>query len=80
MRLKFYLIPLVLASLCNKVLSQDNHPIVDKFSNFPSTFFSTVNQKTATLEARLTKQTEKYLQRLAKREKKLGFCKILKLY
>jgi hypothetical protein len=71
MRLKFYLILLVMASLYNKVLSQDSVSVVDKISSFPSLFFTKVNQKTNKLEDRLTKQTGKYLQRLAKREKKL---------
>jgi hypothetical protein len=72
MRPKFYLILLVMASLYNnKVLSQDSISVVDKISNFPSSFFTKVNQKTNKLEDRLTKQTGKYLQRLAKREKKL---------
>jgi hypothetical protein len=39
--------------------------------NFPSSFFSRINHRAASLEDRLTKQTERYLQRLAKRERKL---------
>jgi hypothetical protein len=54
-----------------QALSQDKNPGIDKVINFPTSFFTKVNQKTTKLEDRITKQTERYLQRLAKREQKL---------
>jgi hypothetical protein len=51
--------------------AQDNLSTVDKVINFPTSFLNKVQNKYANLEDRLTRQTEKYLMRLAKREKKL---------
>ncbi|OQP66427.1 hypothetical protein A3860_13120 [Niastella vici] len=44
---------------------------MDKVINFPTSFLNKVQNKYTNLEDRLTRQTEKYLIRLAKREKKL---------
>ena len=68
---KLFLVLLVIANLYTCACAQDSPSPTDKVINFPSSFFTKVNNKTAALENRLTKQTEKYLQRLAKREKKL---------
>jgi hypothetical protein len=57
--------------LCQASLAQGNSATLDKFPDFPSSFFNTVNKKTTKLQAQLTKDSEKYLLRLAKREKKL---------
>jgi hypothetical protein len=57
--------------ICKPALSQNQGAGLDKVLDFPSSFFNKVNQKTTKLEARLTKQTEQYLQRLARREQKL---------
>jgi len=43
----------------------------DKIINFPSTFFSRIQGKTADLDKQLTQQTEKYLEKMAKREERL---------
>jgi hypothetical protein len=51
--------------------AQESAPVVDKIINFPTTFFSKVQNKYSNLEDRVTKQTTKYLQRLAKKEKKM---------
>src|SRR5690349_11826849 len=69
----FFLISLVYISmLWGRVsLAQEKKPIIDRIINFPTTFFNKVNSKYCNLEDRLTKQTEKYLQRLAKKEKKM---------
>jgi hypothetical protein len=52
-------------------MAQEKEPLADKIINFPTSFFNKVQNKYANLEDRLTKQTEKYLMRLAKREKRL---------
>lgn len=51
--------------------AQQAESVADRIINFPTTFLSKVQNKYANLDERLTKQTEKYLMRLAKREKKL---------
>src|SRR5580658_2402493 len=43
----------------------------DKIVNFPSKLFSKIQHKTADLDQQLTKQTERYVQRMMKREDKL---------
>ena len=43
----------------------------NKILNFPSKLFSRIQHKTADLDRQLTKQTEKYLQRMMKREDRL---------
>jgi hypothetical protein len=54
---------------CQVSRAQQQESIVDKVINFPTSFFSKVQNKYASLEDRMTKQTEKYLQRLAKKKK-----------
>lgn len=56
--------------ICKSSVAQDKEPVVDKIINFPTSFFNKVQNKYANLEDRLAKQTEKYLLRLAKREKR----------
>ena len=51
--------------------AQEIDSLVEKITGFPNRFFSRMKNKTTGLDARLTKQTEKYLTRLAKKEKKL---------
>ena len=67
------LIVLVCLSIfCGKMfMAQESAPVVDKIINFPTTFFSKVQNKYSSLEDRVTKQSVKYLQRLAKKEKKM---------
>ncbi|OQP54571.1 hypothetical protein A4H97_21620 [Niastella yeongjuensis] len=57
--------------LCEFLQAQDNPATIDKIVNFPSSFFTKVNKKTSDLEDGLTRQTEKYLQKQARREEKL---------
>jgi hypothetical protein len=45
--------------------------MADKVFNFPSRFFDKMQGRTADLDKQLTRQTEKYLQRLARKEDKL---------
>jgi hypothetical protein len=56
---------------CQLSVAQEKEPVADKIINFPTSFLNKVQNKYANLEDRLTKQTEKYLMRLAKREKRL---------
>lgn len=56
---------------CQLSMAQEKEPVFDKLINFPNSFLNKVQNKYANLEDRLTKQTEKYLMRLAKREKRL---------
>jgi hypothetical protein len=71
MTLRLLLIFLAVIGLCLPSLSQDRSSSIDKITGFPQNFFSTVNKKAQSLESRLDRQTEKYLQRLLKKEKKL---------
>lgn len=57
--------------ICMPAFSQDKETGLDRVIDLPSNFFGSVSKKTARLGDQLTKQTERYLQRLAKREKKL---------
>lgn len=68
---KSLLILLAVIGLCLPCLSQESPSAVDKISGFPDKFFAAVNKKASTLESKLDRQTEKYLQQLLKEEKKL---------
>jgi len=61
----------ILLFSCHVAVAQEKEPIADKIINFPTSFLNKVQNKYANLEDRLTKQTEKHLLRLAKREKRL---------
>lgn len=67
MQPKLYLISILLLFLAHVGWTQDS-VTKDKAIDFPSSFFKKVNKKTAKLEDGLTEQTEKYMQKLAKRE------------
>jgi hypothetical protein len=73
MKKHILLIPLICMSifLCQVSHAQDKEPVVDKIINFPTTFFSKIQNKYAGLEDRVTKQSVKYLQCLARKEKKM---------
>lgn len=45
--------------------------VTAKIANFPSKFFGRIQAKTADLDRQLTRQTEKYLERMARREARL---------
>ena len=66
MLLSCYLLPLA-------TFAQDETgtSTTDKVINFPSKFFSRIQSKTTDLNKQLTAQTEKYLQKMAKREERL---------
>jgi hypothetical protein len=71
MQPKLYLISIFLLLLAGRGRAQDKADAVDKAVDFPSSFFTKVNNKTTSLENQLTKQTEKYLQKLARKESRL---------
>lgn len=50
---------------------QDKQDAIDRLNNFPTNFLSKINNKTASLDRQLTRQSKKYLQRLAGKESKL---------
>src|SRR5689334_10273111 len=62
---------ILLLLTCQLSLAQEKEPVADKIINFPTSFLNKVQNKYANIEDRLTKQTERYLMRLAKREKRL---------
>ncbi|MBN9385775.1 MAG: hypothetical protein J0H74_33780 [Chitinophagaceae bacterium] len=59
---------LLLYSISYTCFAQDQPDKATAIINFPSKFFSRVQSKTAMLDAQLTRQTEKYLQKMARRE------------
>src|SRR5690242_2188862 len=73
MRLSVKPILILLITTCVSLRSwsQDSVSAVNKIINFPDRFLARVNSKTASLENSLTEQTEKYMQRLAKKEARL---------
>jgi len=52
-------------------VAQDQLDKADAVLNFPSRFFSKIQHKTAGLDEQLTRQTEKYLERIQHREQRL---------
>lgn len=54
-----------------KAHAQQDTAKFDRIANFPSSFLGRVNKRSADLEHKLTNNTEKYLRRMAKREKRL---------
>lgn len=51
--------------------AQDQLDKTDAVINFPSRFFTRIQHKTAGLDQQLTRQTEKYIQRIQRREQRL---------
>src|SRR5687767_14233611 len=66
---------IVAAGLCLSIhqtaRSQDIPAPVDRIINFPTQYISKVQSKFSYIDKQLTQQTEKYLQDIAKKEKKL---------
>jgi hypothetical protein len=62
---------IVLCSLTIPCFAQESPAALDKITNFPEKFIGRIDKKAADLESGLDRQTEKYLQRLLKKEKKL---------
>jgi hypothetical protein len=70
MKLVFFLAAaLCLAATVARAQSVDS--MVDRIANFPSKLFSKINGQAASLNKQLTRETEKYLRRMAKKEEKL---------
>lgn len=74
----FFLLSLWLRSL--NALGQDNQAVsnADKIAGFPVGIFSKISKQSASLEDRLTTQTERYLEKMAKREARIR-CKLFKV-
>jgi molybdenum-dependent DNA-binding transcriptional regulator ModE len=69
------LLRLMTLSLCLLMLGasygQSLDSVTEKITNFPSKFFNRIQEKASDLNAKLTKQTQKYLDNLAKREERI---------
>jgi hypothetical protein len=61
----------LLCFACKDVCAQSADSVTGKLLNFPSRFFNSLHRKTADLDQQLTKQTEKYLAKMARREQQL---------
>jgi len=70
-KIKFACWGLVILFCCKTGYGQSIDSAANKLANFPTKLFGRIESKTASLDQQLTKQTEKYLQRMAKREDKL---------
>src|SRR5260221_12146943 len=62
---------LLLIFLSYASYAQDQPDKAAGILNFPSRLFSKIQNKTTSLDDQLTRQTEKYLQRMARREARL---------
>ena len=71
MRLSFRLVIALCMCIVQFSSAQDSLTAFDKVLNFPDKLFGSINKKSADLQNKLTKQTEKYLNRLARQEKRL---------
>lgn len=67
--LLLYCIPL--HCFCQEQQENNTAGTADKLINFPADFFNKMQGKTTALNDRLTRQTEKYLQKIARREARL---------
>jgi len=71
----FFWLALILSSHCN---AQERSQKVGDILNFPARFFSQIQSKTASLDEQLTRQTEKYMQRMQRREQRM-FSRLYKV-
>jgi hypothetical protein len=71
MNLRTFLLLLVLCTVATIANAQDTASAYQRLLNFPENFFSKLQSKITRTESQLQKQTDKYLTRLAKQEKKL---------
>jgi hypothetical protein len=62
---------LLLCFVSASCLAQEQGGTTDKLINFPTKLFSKIQGKTASLDQQLTRQTQNYLQKMAKREARL---------
>lgn len=56
---------------CSVVLGQSADSVVGKVTGFPAKILGRLQSKTAGLDKQLTRQTERYLQKMARREEKI---------
>ncbi|MFT3822914.1 MAG: hypothetical protein QM731_03300 [Chitinophagaceae bacterium] len=71
MKLYLLLSVLLLVLYCVRTSAQKSTPVQDRIAGFPTSFLDRINKKASRLEDDIVNNTEKYLQRLAKQEKKL---------
>ena len=71
MRIALPLLILLLVCIPSIIQAQDTTSVFGKIVNFPNKIFNRINNKTADLNKQLTRQTEKYLNKLARKEEKL---------
>jgi hypothetical protein len=62
---------LLLCFASTSCFAQEQSGTTDKIINFPAKLFGKIQGKTASLDQQLTRQTENYLQKMARREAKL---------
>ncbi|HEY4206734.1 MAG TPA: hypothetical protein VGM31_07980 [Puia sp.] len=62
---------LLLSTLSYACFAQEEPDKADAVVNFPSHFFSRIEKKTANLDEQLTRQSQKYLERMQRREQRL---------
>jgi hypothetical protein len=65
------LVLLIVIGCSFRARSQHDGVAVDTVINLPNKFFTSINSKTTAIEDRLTRKTEKYLQRMVRQENKL---------
>lgn len=70
-KLLFYVALLSSILLSSKQIHAQEASATDKIINFPTTCFSKINDKATFLQEGIDRQTEKYLQRMAKQERQL---------
>ena len=68
---KQFALAAILLCLLGTVRSQSIDSTIDHIAQFPNKLFGKIKSKTDHLDEELTRQTEKYLERLAKKEKKI---------
>ncbi|MDF2187139.1 hypothetical protein [Paraflavitalea sp. CAU 1676] len=71
MRNPWALVLLLNLVLLHNATAQDNPTFTDKILGLPAKFNDRIQKKADKLEVQVTRQTEKYLQRLARKEEKL---------
>lgn len=66
-----FLSALLICCYCHNAYCQDSTSLYSKAYNIPDKFFKGIQSKSAALEKKLIRQTDKYLNKLARREQKL---------
>jgi hypothetical protein len=71
MKIPGHILSIVILVCCHLCKGQDSTSLSFKISNFPDKFFERVQGKMSSLDRMLSVKTEKYLQKLARKESKL---------